>query len=259
MKTVKLHIENQVAYITLNHPPVNALSLSVLSELSACIDELSCSSEAKVVVLQAEGNLFAAGADIHEFAVALGEVDSGRVFSEKAQHIFDRIEKLDRPVIAAIQGPCLGGGLELAMSCHMRVAAEEALLGQPELKLGIIPGFGGTQRLARLTNKAKALELILTGRMIKGSEAERIGLVNQSLPLEQLMPAVQQLAESIANGRSRPSIVAALRAVNEGADMSIEDGLKLETELWTKLFASADFKEGVQAFVTKRAPNFKDE
>src|SRR5699024_10780906 len=165
-----------------------------------------------------------------------------------AQRLLQRSERMHIPVIAAINGACLGGGLELAMSCHIRLASDKAVLGQPEINLGLIPGFGGTQRLARLTNKAKAIELILTGEPIKGSEAETIGLVNHSYPLEELMTKSIQLAEKIAAEKSIKPINAALEAITEGIQKDLDEGLKIEAKLFGKLFSTGDMEEGILAF-----------
>jgi len=175
-----------------------------------------------------------------------------------AQAIFNKIEKLNKPVIAAINGACLGGGLELAMSCHIRIAAEEAKLGQPEVNLGLIPGFGGTQRLPRLINKGRALEMILTGQPISGQEAERIGLINKAVPLAELKDTVKQMAEQIALTKGKASIAATLAAVNQGMNSTFDGGLGIEAEEWAELFATADVKEGVNAFLEKRTAQFTD-
>ena len=257
-ENIKFKVENRVAYITINNPPANALNSPTIHELSECIGYIAESDEIKSVIITGAGKFFVAGADIKEFKVAFGDEQKGEEMAKAAQCLFDRIEQLKKPVIAAINGACLGGGLELAMSCHLRLAAHEALLGLPELKLGLIPGYGGTQRLARITNKAKALELILTSKPIKGEEAERIGLVNQSIPLEELIPTAKQLAESIAAEKSAVSIAAALEAVSQGLETSLEEGLKLEAKLFGELFGTEDMREGVLAFIDKRQSQFTD-
>lgn len=256
---INLKTENHVAYIALNNPPVNAISGATVKGLDECLDYVAEEQEIKVVVITGEGKFFAAGADIKEFAQAFDSKDKGRDLSVKAQAVFNKIENLKKPVIAAINGACLGGGLELAMSCHMRIAADEAKLGQPELNLGLIPGFGGTQRLPRILNKSQALELILIGEPISGKEAEAKGLVNKSVPLSDLMSEVKLFAEKIALNKSQPSISATIEAINRGIETTLEKGLSIEADLWSDLFVTKDIKEGVNAFMEKRKPEFKNE
>ncbi|NWQ43429.1 enoyl-CoA hydratase/isomerase family protein [Bacillus sp. EB106-08-02-XG196] len=256
---VKLKVENNIAFIFVDNPPANALNSHTINGLKECIHFINQEdSRIKVVIISGEGKFFIAGADIKEFVPAIGNSQTGEEMAKRAQALFSEIEKMEIPIIAAINGACLGGGLELAMACHMRIAADDALLGQPEVNLGLIPGFGGTQRLPRLTNKAKAIELILTGDFIKGPEAERIGLVNRSCPSEFLMDEAIKLANKIANERSAKSVAAALYAVTKGTKVELEEGLDLEAGLFGKLFNTDDMKEGVTAFVEKRKPNFID-
>ncbi|MBT2739049.1 enoyl-CoA hydratase [Bacillus sp. ISL-7] len=258
LKNINLKVENRVAYIAINNPPANAMSSETISDLSASIDYVASEPEVKAIVITGEGKFFVAGADIKEFVPAFDSEEKGKALSVNAQAVLNKIEQLKKPVIAAINGACLGGGLELAMSCHMRIAADEAKLGQPELNLGLIPGFGGTQRLARLTNKSKALEIILTGQFISGKEAEYIGLVNKSVPLSELMNEAKQLAEAIALNKSQPSVAATIEAVNKGLETTLDEGLEIEADLWAQLFTTEDMKEGVNAFIEKRKAEFKD-
>ncbi|MCC9624981.1 enoyl-CoA hydratase [Thalassospira sp. MA62] len=253
-----IKVENHVAYLSVNNPPANVISSETVSGLSDCVDYVAEEPNIKAVVITGEGKFFAAGADIKEFVSAFDSEEQGKSLSVKAQAVLNKIEQLHKPVIAAINGACLGGGLELAMSCHMRIAADEAKLGQPELNLGLIPGFGGTQRLARLTNKSKALEMILTSKIIGGKEAELIGLVNKSVPLVELMDEAKQLAETIALNKSQPSIAATIEAVNKGFETTLEEGLAIEASLWAGLFTTEDMKEGVSAFIEKRKAEFQD-
>ncbi len=255
---IHLKIEEQIAYVFINHPPANTMSTETVKGLSDCIDYIVKDPDIKAVIITGEGRFFVAGADIKEFTEAFQDQEKGRALSANAQAVLNKIENMKKPVIAAINGACLGGGLELAMSCHLRISADDAKLGQPELNLGLIPGFGGTQRLSRLTNKAKALELILTGQFIDGKEAERIGLVNKSVPLEQLLDAARQFAKAIIGNKSQPSISRAITAINKGFTTSLDEGLKLEAELWSELFMTEDVVEGVNAFIEKRKPEFKD-
>jgi enoyl-CoA hydratase len=257
-KNVNLKVENNVGYLFINNPPANALSSETINGLTECIDFISQNNEIKALIVTGEGKFFVAGADIKEFKTAIGDVQKGEEMAKNAQDLFNKIEQLDIPVIAAINGACLGGGLELAMSCHLRLASDDAVMGQPELNLGLIPGFGGTQRLPRLTNTAKALELILTGEFIKGQEAERIGLVNKSFPREELMSKARQLAEKIANEKSARSVAFAIKAVTKGIKGDLYDGLAMEAKLFGELFGTEDMKEGVLAFIEKRKANFKN-
>ncbi|WP_127533802.1 enoyl-CoA hydratase [Paenibacillus kobensis] len=255
---LKLRSENRVAYVTLNRPPVNALSTEVIAELGACLGSLAADTEVKAIVMTGEGKLFVAGADIKEFTGAFGNSEQGKQMALSASQTFQRIAAMTKPVICAINGAALGGGLELAMCCHLRIAAEDAQLGLPELKLGLIPGYGGTQRLARLVGQAKATEMILTSRPITGREAERVGLVNRAVPGDQLLAAAAEWAELIATERSSVSVAAALQAIAQGLDGTLEEGLQLEAELFGDLFVSEDMREGVTAFVEKRKAVFKD-
>ncbi|AMA72047.1 MULTISPECIES: enoyl-CoA hydratase [Aneurinibacillus] len=255
---VKLEVANRVAYISIDVPPANTLSSATLSGLSDAFHYAGNNEEIKVVVVTGAGKFFVAGADIKEFTGAFDNPEKAEQMARTGQRLFDRIENFQKPVIAAINGAALGGGLELAMACHMRFAAEDAKLGLPELNLGLIPGFGGTQRLARLTNKAKALELILTSQFIDGKEAERIGLVNRAVPLASLMDEVKKFAEFIALQKSAISIRAALTAVTYGLCTGPESGMEKEAKLFGELFVSDDMKEGVNAFIEKRKAQFTD-
>ncbi|MEH7013981.1 enoyl-CoA hydratase [Neobacillus niacini] len=256
---VKLKIDNNVGIVTIANPPANALNSETINGLSECFDFIyEKDNEIKAIIITGEGKFFVPGADIKEFKNAIGEVKTGEAMAKNAQSLFNKIEQFDKPVIAAINGACLGGGMELAMSCHIRLAANEAVMGQPELNLGLIPGFGGTQRLPRLTNTAKALELILTGDFINGPEAERIGLVNKSYPRTELMNEAIKLAEKIANEKSARSVVAAINAVTKGIKQDLNIGLEMEAKLFGEMFETEDMKEGVLAFIEKRKANFND-
>lgn len=251
-------IKDSIATIYLNNQPANALSTEVLSDLEKNIDELSANEDVKVIILTGEGRMFAAGADIKQFLEVYEDTSRGIEMAKNAQRIFRKIEQSKKPVIAAVNGACLGGGLELAMSCHLRVSANEAILGQPEVNLGLIPGFGGTQRLARLVNPAKALELIMFGKNIKGEEAHAIGLVNLSVPLDNLIETVNEMANEIANTKSGNTIEKLLEAIYRpvnGKDQDL-DGLDNEAEIFGKLFETSDTREGVNAFIEKRTAQF---
>lgn len=255
---VKLEVTNRVAYVRIDVPPANTLSSATLAGLSDVFDHIEGDDDSKVIVVTGAGKFFVAGADIKEFTHAFGSAEKGEQMARTGQKLFDRIENFSKPVIAAVNGAALGGGLELAMACHMRYVAEDAKLGLPELNLGLIPGFGGTQRLARLTNKAKAVELILTSEFIDGREAERIGLANRALPLDSLMDEVKKVAEKIALEKSAVSIRASLKAVTHGLLAGQESGMDTEAVLFGELFTSEDMKEGVNAFIEKRKAQFTD-
>jgi enoyl-CoA hydratase len=254
---INVKIIKSVAYVTIENPPVNALNATALQEMERCIDQLNSDSSVKAVILTGTGVFFIAGADIKEFTHLFENEELAEQAAFKGQALYNKIEQSEKPIIAVINGACLGGGLELAMSCHMRIAAHEAKLGLPETKLGIIPGYGGTQRLARLTNTAKALELILTGRFIDGREAEKIGLVNHSVDADQLLQKAAEIAESITQ-KSSLSVKAALESVLTGIDLPLDEGLALEAKHFGKLFGTEDTKEGVSAFIEKRPAAFKD-
>ncbi len=245
-----------VATVTLNHPPVNALTPELLAELESVLDVLATDDAVKAVIFTGMDRYFIAGADIRVLA-AIPSSREGEEMALRGQAILNKIEAFDKPVIAAINGACLGGGLELAMCCHIRLAAEEARLGQPEINLGIMPGFGGTQRLPRLIGRSKATELILTGDPISAQEAKTLGLVSEVVPAEDLLRQAQGLARKIAS-KGQVSVRAALRAIRGGAELDLRDGLVSEARLFGMLCDTEDRKEGLTAFLEKRQPRFKD-
>ncbi|MEW6423274.1 MAG: enoyl-CoA hydratase-related protein [Bacillota bacterium] len=247
-----VELDEKVALVTLNRPPVNSINSGLLEELNDILDKLAQSQEARVLVITGAGEkAFSAGADITEFA----EIRAGKKRAVDVHDLFFKIENLTKPVIAAINGYALGGGCELAMSCHLRIAAREAKIGLPEVRLGIIPGWGGTQRLPRLIGKAKALELMLTGDHISAEEAMRLGLVNKVVPGVELMDETRKLAGRLASGAPL-AMQAILRAVTKGLEVPIEEGIKFEKEGTALVFSSEDAKEGSKAFLEKRAPVF---
>ncbi|MGD8188731.1 enoyl-CoA hydratase [Brevibacillus ginsengisoli] len=252
---VSLAVEERVAVLSINHPPANALNKATLEGLQAALDHLEQDSQVKVIVLTGEGRFFIAGADINEFTTLTN--DQAHQMAEAGQKIFNRLETFPKPIIAAINGACLGGGLELAMACHIRYVAQEAKLGLPELNLGLIPGYGGTQRLPRLVGRGTATKMILTSEMIGGEEAFRIGLADAVYPLEQLLEEAKKLAAAIAT-KSSVAIRYALSAVQAGFNKGFEEGLQQEAQLFGEVFRSEDMKEGVNAFLEKRKPQFKD-
>ena len=259
---VRVEEEDRVAILTIDHPPVNCLSTQVLLELGEAIDQLLTDDGAKAVIITGAGaKVFVAGADIVEIRGLFDRPENGyaaaRAFIERGQAMFLTIERATKPFIAAINGFCVGGGLELAMACHLRVCSERARLGATEIKLGLIPGWGGTQRLARLTNKGKALELILTGDMIGAQEAYRVGLVNTVAPAGEVLEEARELARKIVT-KSQFATFGALRAVSEGLEVPLEEGLAIEAQQFVILADKRDPREGLDAFLEKRQPQFRD-
>ena len=253
---IKVSIEEDIAVITIDRPPVNALSMQTMQELDSAIDELNSNDSVKAIVLTGGGTYaFVAGADVGEIA----QISSPQVAKElalKGQSVLNKIESMKKPVIAAINSVCLGGGNELAMACHMRIASDRARFGQPEINLGIIPGFGGTQRLARLCGAPKARELVLTGDMITAQEALRIGLVNKVVPDGEVLKQAKGLAKKIAS-KGAIAVRLSQQAIAEGLEGSLKDGLKKEAELFGEVSKTDDMKEGVKAFLEKRQPKFQ--
>ena len=254
LKNVHLEVTDSIAIVTMNRPQVlNALNDQTLLELNQIISWLTHHSEVLGVILTGEGKGFAAGADIAQMK-DYGSWE-GRSYADRAQALFSRIETMEKPVLAAVNGYALGGGCELAMSCDIRLASEKAVFGQPEVSLGLIPCFGGTQRLPRLVGGGIAKELIFTGRNGKAEEALRIGLVNQVVPHEALMEAAIAMMKQIVS-KAPVAVGCAKTAINRGADMDLADGLELEKELAGLVFGTKDKQEGVEAFLAKRAPEF---
>ncbi len=245
-----------IALLTINRPEkLNALNRATLEELGIVVGRAEESEAVAVVVITGAGDkAFVAGADIGEIASL--DALSGRSFALFGQALYRRIELLSKPVIAAVNGFALGGGCELSMACHLRVASENARFGQPEVKLGIIPGYGGTQRLPRLVGKGPALELLLTGGMIDAKRAYELGLVNAVVPEGKAVEKAMELAEKISR-QSPLGIRACVEAVQTGLDMPVEEGCYLEATLFGLCCASEDMKEGTGAFMEKRKPVFK--
>ena len=251
-----LTIEHHVARLTLQNPPANVLDLAVLKELEESLREVEEDPSVRAVILTGAGRFFCAGADIHEL-IHLNATHLGMEFAMRGQRLLSRIERCHKPVVAAINGTCVGGGLELALACHIRIAAAEALLGLPEIKLGLIPGFGGTQRLPRVVGSSKAAEMILTGESIPADEALKMGLVSRVVPAEQVLAQAQTLAGLIAS-RSTPAVQAALDAMSGWLDIPLAEGLAREAELFGQLCVSPDKQEATQAFLEKRRPRFAE-
>lgn len=258
-----LHLQNvlydkkgPIAYVTLNRPKVlNALSQAVFSELKVVFEDARDDASVRGVILTGSGDkAFAAGADIVEMSTSTGV--QAEESTRHAQAVTELIENLGKPVIATVNGFALGGGCELAMACAIRIASENAKFGQPEVKLGIMPGAGGTQRLPRLIGKGRALQLILTGEIINVQEAYRIGLVNEVVPLANLIPRAEAILNQI-NSNAPLGVRFSIDAVNKGMDGSVSEGLLIEASLFGICAGSEDKKEGTTAFLAKRAPQFQ--
>lgn len=247
--------KDSIAYVTINRPKVlNALNMATMSELRAVFTQLKDDRDVRVVILTGAGEKsFVAGADIGE--LQKNNPVEAKEYTHRGQAALDLIENLGKPVIACINGFALGGGCELAMACTMRLASENAKLGQPEVKLGIIPGYGGSQRLPRLVGKGIAMQLLLTGEMITAQEAQRIGLVNEVVPSGQLIARAEAMAQAIIKNAPL-AIQYCLEAVNHGMEMTLQEGLYLEATLFAVSCATEDKKEGTAAFLEKRAANF---
>lgn len=255
MEFLSWQVEDNVAVVSINRPPANALSKDLINEVNELLDAVEHDDTIRVIVLHGEGRFFSAGADIKEFtSIQTGEEFSN--LSKNGQAVFERLETFSKPVIAAIHGAALGGGLELAMSCHMRFVTETAKLGLPELQLGIIPGFAGTQRLPRYVGAAKAAEMMFTSDPISGVEAVQWGLANRSYSDEDLLPKTLELAKKIAK-KSPIALKAAIHTLQYSKPASFYEGVAAEAESFGTVFVSEDAKEGIQAFIEKREPVFK--
>ena len=252
---ILLEIEDNVALLQINRPrKLNALNRATISELHEALTDLEADTDVKVIILIGEGpKAFVAGADIAEFS-NFNEQEGQELSAGGQKKLFDLVEQLKTPVIAAINGFALGGGLELAMSCHFRIASENAKMGLPEVSLGVIPGYGGTQRLPILVGRGRAMELILTGKMIDAGRALEIGLVNHVTSQEELIGLARKLAAQIAKN-SPVAIAYAIKAINAGFS-SKKPGFQAEIEAFGRCFGTEDFKEGTTAFLEKRPPDF---
>ncbi|HWL25448.1 MAG TPA: enoyl-CoA hydratase [Ureibacillus sp.] len=254
MEFLSWKVEEKIAVVTINRPPANALSRQLIEEVNEMLTAVEHDDSVRVIVIHGEGRFFSAGADIKEFT----EVSTGVKFSKlsaSGQEVFERLESFPKPVIASIHGAALGGGLELAMGCHIRYVAEDAKLGLPELSLGLIPGFAGTQRLPRYVGTAKAAEMLFTSEPISGIEAVQFGLANKAFPASELLTKSLELASKIAE-KSPIALKAAIQMLQYSKDASYYEGVTAEAESFGTVFVSEDAKEGIQAFIEKRKPNF---
>ncbi|MDD2295163.1 MAG: enoyl-CoA hydratase-related protein [Eubacteriales bacterium] len=255
MRMVKLEKAESIGIIRIDRPEaMNSLNEQVLTELSAELENAAADPDIKAIIITGEGKAFVAGADIARMQ-GLDE-ETGREFGLLGQQVFRRIETMDKVVIAAVNGFALGGGCELAMACDIRIAGERAKFGQPEVTLGITPGYSGTQRLPRLVGKGKAMELILTGSIITAEVAESIGLVNQVVPQERVMEEAVAMAKKIA-GNAPLAVSYSKQAIRKGLELSnMDQAILVEAEVFAKCFATSDQKEGMSAFLEKRKPEF---
>lgn len=254
-ESVTLVADDGIATLTVNRPDkLNALNAATIAELGAAIDEVRTRDDIRGLIVTGAGRAFVAGADISELAAETSV--SARELALKGQRIFGRFETSPKPVIAAVNGFALGGGCELALACHIRIAAEQAKFGQPEVKLGICPGYGGTQRLARLIGKGRALQLLMTGETIDAAEAYRLGLVNRVVAADALIQAAtEMLRQILANGPL--AVAACIEAVGLGLDMPLDGALAMEAAHFGLLAATSDMREGTTAFLEKRPAEFK--
>jgi enoyl-CoA hydratase len=253
---ISTKVENRIGTITMNKPPANALSQSMIHEIGEAMESFLEDSGVRVVLLHGEGKFFAAGADIKEFT----GIKHGNEFADLAregQRIFRQIETSSKPVIAAIHGAALGGGLELAMACHIRIACEKTKLGLPELQLGLVPGFAGTQRLPKLVGKSKALEMLLTAEPLSATEAEKHGLINRSVSEGTHLEEAEKLAEAVRY-KGKQTVQYIVELLQHAETDPIERGQEKEAVRFGDAFESSDAKEGINAFLEKRKPEFQD-
>lgn len=255
MSYILIEKNEHVAVMTINRPDfLNALSSEVLDELETAFDQLQADSDVRVIVVTGAGRAFVAGADIAEMS-ELNMVE-GRAFGNRGQNLFRKIERSSKPTIAAVNGYALGGGLELAMCCDIRIASEYAVMGQPEVGLGITPGFSGTQRLARLVGKGKAIEMVLTAINIGAEDALSWGLVNKVVPADKLMEEAMSMAQTIA-AKAPLAVQWANEAIKRGLEVDSDSGIAIEADIFGMCFATADQKEGMKAFLERRPPQFE--
>jgi enoyl-CoA hydratase/carnithine racemase len=258
-QTINVGIENRTAILTIDNPPANAFNRQQLQDLNDAFDQVTADPEVKVIIITGAGQFFVAGADINEIFEVKDDAEAAYAFIKQGQDLFLKIERSKKPVIAAINGRvALGGGNELAMACHIRLAEDSVQFGQPEIKLGIMPGWGGTQRLPRLVGKGRALEIILGGGNIKAQEAFRIGLVNKVVPVGSVVREAKRWARALSMWSALP-VAAILDAVNDGLEEEdLEKAMEVEAQAFNALSGSEDMVEGLSAFLEKRRPKFED-
>ncbi len=256
MSTINYKSDGQVAFLTIHSPPANALSTAILEDIDQRLTEIEEANDVKAIVLQGEGKFFSAGADIKEFT-SLQESADYASLSRKGQVLFDRIEHFSIPVIAAIHGAALGGGLELAMACHMRIVGTKTKLGMPEINLGIIPGFAGTQRLPQFVGIPKSYEMMLTGTLLSGEEAHFYGLANKVCADDEVHTEAEKMAKVIAQ-KSKLSINKLMELIPYAKNAQFNQGAEAEAVAFGNIFGTEDASEGIEAFLEKRTPHFRD-
>ena len=257
LEFISVSTEEGVALLKINRPPVNALSVQLLDEIEKAIEDLGQQPDVKVMVIaSAIPQVYIAGVDLKEMAKLSNPEDVVNVI-RKGHAVFNKLERSEKPILAAIQGACIGGGQELVMACHLRIASDRTRFAQPEISLGIMPGFGGSQRLPRIVGPSRATQLILTGEVITPQEALRIGLVNLVVSDGALLKTAKEIGKKIARN-GLPAIRACMRAISRGLDQSLDDGLKIEENEFKTLTGTKDMQEGIQAFLEKRQPKFTD-
>ncbi|HLR65064.1 MAG TPA: enoyl-CoA hydratase [Pseudogracilibacillus sp.] len=256
METLTLKMDHHIAVLTIESPPANALSSKLIQAINDQLTKIEEDASIKAVILRGEGRFFSAGADIKEFT-DLQSADDYAALAKIGQKVFARMENFHIPIIAAIHGAALGGGLELAMGCHMRIVSEDAKIGLPEMSLGIIPGFAGTQRLPHYVGIPKAYEIILTAEPISGKEAYQYGLANHVVQEEAVFEKAKEVAEKIAS-KSGPAIHRVMKLVPYAKSSQFDEGVEKEAEYFGEIFGTEDASEGIRAFIEKRKPNFKD-
>ena len=255
MKYIKINNNNNIAILKISNGMFNTLSSDVLKELDSALDKLALDSDIKSIIITGEGDkAFIAGADIKEMQSMSKE--EAYQHSKLGQTIFSKIENFNKPVAAVINGYALGGGCELSLACHMRYVSDKALIGQPEVKLGLIAGFGGTQRLGKIISKGKAMEVLLSGKMYSSEESLAMGLIDGVFNHENLLDNVQKILNTISLNGSN-AISKTIELVNKSYDLKVEDGLNIEAVEFGKLFNEDESKEGMNAFIEKRKPNFE--
>lgn len=253
LKTISCLVDEHTAILTFNNPPANTLSMALLDDLAEQIDQITKNPEVKVVILASSlEKFFIAGADIKELA-AIDSAQAGKKYSAKGQIIFEKIEHSHKPYIAAVEGFCLGGGCELALACHLRIAGTDAQFGFPEINLGILPGFGGTHRLPHLIGTGRALELLLTGNIVTAGDAFAIGMVNRVVKNNAALDTALTLAKQIQNKSTLA--ISAILSTNRATG---HERLQKESQAFGNLLQTEDAKEGIKAFLEKRVPHFKD-
>ncbi len=256
-KFIHLTQEQNLAIIEIDNAPANALSAVVIKELRSILEDVHHNENIHAVILTGKGKFFVAGADIKEFLPNMGDKEAGHKMSQAGQLVCDEIESMNKPVIAAINGLALGGGLEIALACHIRLISESAEVGLPELKLGLLPSFGGTQRLTKMIGLSEAMDIILTSKQLTALETKNLGITKEVLPTDKLLDRAKELANSYLVGNSFQSITRVVDAMVSGNNSDFRTGLEKESELFAELFLTDDAKEGVEAFNEKRTASFK--